>query len=215
MCGLKCEQCAKIVCPEHSHRTHSGRLLCASCQQKRKERKAQQKAAAEGRFDEELRGVAAEAEQEESIEERLLTASVKKPMEPWKVSVYIAGLGLFLMLVLIILPSWRRFPLPWGGFFYTSYAFMTIPLVSLFWTVLGFKGKDYIDDRPKCYIGIGVAVVACLLAVVAVFTDPARRLELNAQREEAARKAMTPNQLENWREQKLQKYAPPSAPKQR
>lgn len=209
LCSIKCDQCGKVVCPEHSHKTHSGKLLCMPCQQKRKARKAQMKAAAEHRLDDDL--PALHDEEGEDPEAHVLTASVKKTMAPWEISAYIGGLGLALMLVVLIFSGWRRFPLPWGGFFYTPLFFMLVPLMAVFWSVIGLKKEEYADDRPRCYVGLGMAVLACILGILAVFTDPARRLELEAERVDAQRKDMTVEQVQRTTQQKLQRFTPPPA----
>ncbi len=202
VCGSKCEKCGHVACSEHVHVTHSGKVLCRTCQEKRvAAHKAhhQDEQAAEDEMGQPF--VA-----EEEIERPVLTASVRKPPPPWKMSLYVAIAGIVLALIMLALPSLRRFALPSGGFFPTPYLLMIIPAVAIFWGALGAYAKEYAEDRLRCLMGIGIAALACLLLLVAVYTDPARLAEAEAARIQSTREKMTPQQLEQWRNEKLNKF---------
>jgi hypothetical protein len=206
VCSAKCQKCGKLVCPEHVHKTHSGKILCLPCQEKRRadyEARKEGKAGAEPGADLEA---GAEAEEEEEFEQAALVVSVRKPPPPWKLSLYTACAGVALTAVVLLFPNLRRFTLPWGGYFSTPYLLLLIPLVSIFWGVVGMLTKEHRDDRPRCLIGMGVAVLSIVMMILAVFTDPARLAEAEASRVQNVRDKMTPEQLKQWREEKLQKF---------
>jgi hypothetical protein len=147
-----------------------------------------------------------EAAEEEVVERPVLAASVRKPPPPWKLCLYTACTGVVLAVVVLLLPGLRRFTLPWGGYFPTPYLLLLIPAISVFWAVVGLVSKEHRDDRSRCLVGLGVAVVSCILMIVAVYTDPARLAEAEAAREQGVRDNMTPEQLKQWREERLQKF---------
>ena len=204
ICGAKCETCGKVACAEHTYTTHSGKVLCKPCQEKRR---AARHARQSGK-DHDERGADAEAEAapEEELERPVLVASARKSPPPWELSLYTACAGVALALIVLLFPGLRRFALPWGGVVPTPYLLILIPVVSIFWGVLGMALKEYREDRYRCLIGIGVALVSCVMMIVAVHTDPARLAEDEAARIESARDTMTPQQLEQWRKERLQKY---------
>lgn len=204
-CGLVCAKCGARICPDHSYRTHKGRILCLPCQELRKARRS-------GKFDDQA-AVAEKAlealeagSEDEAGEGEVLLASVRQPTPPWKLSLYTASAGLILVLVLIFIPNLRRFTLPWGGFFPTPYLFLVIPAVAFFWSGVGLLGKDYVDGRKNCWYGIVLGLAATVLIFVAVHTDPARVAEQKALDELQQRNKMSTEQMRQWREQKLDKF---------
>jgi Zn-dependent membrane protease YugP len=71
---------------------------------------------------------------------------------------------------------------------------------------MGMVTGENQQDRYRCLMGIGVALAACVLLFVAVFTDPVRVAAAEEARTQGAREKMTPAELKQWREQKLQKF---------
>lgn len=147
VCSVKCQTCGKAVCPEHVYRSHSGKVFCLPCQEKRRTaarraRKAEDERDALGADME----AGPEAAEEEVVERPVLVASVRKPPPPWELSLYTACTGVALAVVVLLLPTLRRFTLPWGGHFPTPYLLLLIPAFSVFWAVVGLVSKQHRDD---------------------------------------------------------------------
>jgi len=207
VCAAKCEMCGKMVCPQHVHKTHSGRNVCFPCQEKRvAARRAREAGAAQPEQD--AAAAAAAGAQEQEAEWEVLTESVRKPPPPWKLSLYVACAGVVLAILLFIFPGLCRIVLPGGRYLPTSFVLLIIPAMALFWGVVGLLGKqkEYEEGRSRCYIGMGVSVLAAALLIGAFFADPARRAEAEAARMQNERLNMTPDQLKQWREGVFQKY---------
>jgi hypothetical protein len=143
---------------------------------------------------------------EEVVERPVLVTSVRKPPPPWKLSLYTACTGVALAVILLLFPGLRRSTLPWVGSVPTPYLLLLVPAFSVFWAVVGMLSKEHRDDRSRCLIGLGVAVVSCILMLVAVYTDPARLAEAEAARLQNVRDNMNPEQLKQWREETLQRF---------
>jgi len=200
-----------MVCPDHSHKTHGGRNLCVRCYEARKAHKDKRKAGAEEAAA--LEGTSLEAleggsQEEEAIGDEALVASIRKPPPPWKLSLYSACTGAALVLIILLLPGLRRIPLPGGGSFPTPYFFLIPPLIAVFWSVTGLVREDYREERSRCFIGLGLALVTCVLVFVAVFTDPVRRAAIGSVRYQDERNNMTVDELREWREKKLNRFNP-------
>lgn len=211
VCGVKCDHCEKMVCPDHSHKTRSGRYLCVRCNEARLARRGKRKAAAEEAAalqDTSLAALEGVREEEEAIGDEALVASVRKPPPPWKLSLYAACTGAVLVLIILLLPGLRRIPLPGGTSFPTPYFFLVPALIAVFWSVTGLVREDYREERPRCFIGLGVALLTCVLVFVAVFTDPVRRAEIRSVRSQDERNNMTVDELREWRERKLNRFNP-------
>ncbi|MBN2308834.1 MAG: hypothetical protein JXR94_07695 [Candidatus Hydrogenedentes bacterium] len=203
-CGTVCEMCNKTVCPEHVKETRSGRRLCVSCYEARKERRRQHKeggdrkaedaALAEGMLDEELE------------EEELLTASAQRGLEPWQWSLIVAAAGLAIIFLLLIVPSLRRIPLGGSAYIPTPFVLLLVPAFAGIWAVIGLTNEAFYENRPKCLIGIALALVTVVLAFVAVATDPAKKAELEALQMQEERDSMTQEGLTDWRKNALDRY---------
>ncbi len=208
VCSAACAMCGKLVCPQHVHKTHSGKDLCLSCQEKRRAAHQARLAKEErGEFPPDIDSASEPGKEREADAERpVLVASARKPPPPWTLCLYTACLGLALALLLLALPGMRRVNLPWGGYLPIPYVLLLIPAVSVFWGAGGLLVKEYREDRMRCVLGMGLALVASMILVAAVFTDPVRRAEAEARRMESMRSQMSPEELKVWREEKLQKY---------
>ena len=198
-CGLECAECGKAICPEHIQTTAHGRTLCEKCYAKREERKSGRKkeAAAVGG------GVVEELEEEELEEERILTASVRKPPSPWTIALVASGLGLGLMAVVLIFPGMRTMTLGAGFGLRTPLVLLVIPVIAAAWGVAGLLSSEEKPARNRSMTAIGLAVLTCALGVIAWQTDPARIAEREAQEAQHQRDAMTPEELEQWRQERL------------
>ena len=209
VCLINCERCGKVVCPDHIHKTSSGRIICVACQAERKA-KAKQRDKVSGAADAEMPDVPVT---EETPEEEILVASVRKPPPPWKLSVYAACAAIALALFLFLFPSLRSFRLPWGGFFSAAYPFLVIPAVSILWAVIGLRSveSEYIPDRPKCMLGAGLAVLGSILLIFAALTDPARVAENKALEDQ--KKSLERPAAER-RENIMNRFTQPEQPRQ-
>ena len=178
VCLIKCERCDKVVCQDHTYKTSSGRIICLACQADRKAKAKQREMAAYAEHEEMPEVLATQEPQEVEI----LTASIRKPPPPWKLSVYSACIAIAIALFLFLCPSLRSFRLPWGGFFSAAYPLLIIPAVSLLWAVIGLRSQDsdHLADRQKCLLGAGLAILGGVLLVFAALTDPARLAERKA-----------------------------------
>ena len=208
VCGVKCQVCGGTVCAEHLYTTHSGKTLCHPCQEKRRaarHARHTQKEREERGADLEADGAETPSE-EEDLERPVLVASVRKPPPPWKMSLYIACAGVLLALIVLVFPGLRGFATPWGSYFPTPYLLLVAPVVSVLWGLMGMVSGEDQQDRYRCLIGMAVAALACVLMIVAVYTDPVRLAAAEEARTQAAREKMTPAELKQWREQKLQKF---------
>jgi len=207
VCGVTCEGCGKMVCPEHFHETSRGSKLCQVCYEERKARrrasaKAARAASGELGAEESPQGIPEEeAEEEEAPVGR-------EPPRPWKLSLYAASTAAVLILIMLLLPGLRRFALPGGGYFPTPYAIFLVLAFAVFWAVVGLVKEEDYYERRRSFIGLGIALVTCVLVFLAVYTDPARLAEIEARRIQSMRDRMTPDQLKQWREQRLKRFNP-------
>jgi hypothetical protein len=201
-CIAKCAKCGILVCPDHLYKTHSGKILCLPCQAKRRAEHTGKRGEDEG--EEAGTGMTPEAELEE--ERPILVGSIRQPPPPWQLSLYIAGLGIAAGLLMLVAPGLRRVPLPWGGHFPTPVLLMLIPAIAIVWAVCGMVLPEHKEHRPRCLMGIGLALLSCILMIFTVYTDPARLADAEARKAEGVRNSMSADQLKQWREEKLQKF---------
>ena len=207
VCGVNCRRCGKPVCPNHVYKTHSGKMLCPDCQEERKAKRAHLKAMAD-RADAEEFGDAPRIEKQDSglSEDEALTGSVRKPTPPWKLSLYAGIVGLVAVLVVFVIPGLREVPIPGGIMLPTPYFLMVIPVAALIWGLVGLLNEEYKEDTARCVAGLVLSVAGILLMVVAVATDPARKAAQDAADAQMVRIKMNPQQLNDWRNEKLQRY---------
>ena len=194
-CGIPCAVCGKLVCPEHLQETRSGRRLCTKCFDQREARREQRKAVAEGRAEEPVT-----AAQEEELEEEGVVLAGRPAPEPWQWSFYVAIGAIAIALIMLIFPSLRRISLGPTGYIPMPLVLVFIPAISIIWAIVGLTSEKYYDDRSKCFVGLGLALVGVLLGVVAWATDPAAKAEDNTSTVQEQREQMTP---EEFREKSL------------
>lgn len=210
-CGIACETCGKLVCPEHVEETRSGKRLCATCMTKRREERRKRKKHKE---DEDTSFAALDGEgeggEEEPDEEAILTVSARRGLEPWQWSLILGISGVVVILILLIFPSWRRIPMGPETFIPTTIFTAVFPLFSIIWAVTGIVRIEYDEDRAKCYYGIALSALTLILIVVAVVTDPARNQRDEAQSLQEQREGLSEEELEDWRQQQLERYSAPA-----
>lgn len=204
-CSTGCYGCGKLVVASKAKITKSGHAYCGACYEKRAARKA-------GRLQEAQAGAAAgtqkgliptggeqAGEEGEGVDEIVVLSKWTAP-PPWKMSAMLAGVGLAVMLILLAFPSLAVIPLG-SGFVYTAVPLLFIPALAIVWAVIGFVSKEHYFDRSKCYLGIGLAVVAIVLSFLTM-NPPAASLDKEML--QGARPAgMTPEQREEWRQRML------------
>ena len=208
-CGVQCEHCGKWACPQHVYMTSSGKTLCLPCQEERRARHAAARRRAEGGYETPAPGGAVDTPVEQPAveeEEPILTASVRQPPPPWKLSMYTAGVALALWAVVFVFPGLRRIPSFGDGHLATPYILMIVPLIAVFWGVVGYMREELQSERNRSMIGVGMAILASILLVVAVQTDPARAEEQRALEDQQERQNMTPAELEQWKKERLQRF---------
>lgn len=136
----------------------------------------------------------------------VLAASAHRGPEPWQWVVGLAILSLLSVLVLLVVPGWRRIPLGAASYIPTVIVPLLVAAIGAVWAVIGLIRIEYDRDRKKIYGGMGALVVAVALASVVHFTDPARAAERAAREAEELRLRMSPEELEAWREQQLRRF---------
>jgi len=207
VCGVNCRRCGKPVCPTHVYKTHSGKMLCLDCQEERKAKRARLRTRAEraeaAEFEETPR---ADSHDSGLSEDEALIGSVRKPPPPWKLSLYAGVVGLVAVLVLLVAPGLRQVPMPGGIVLPTPYFLLVIPGAALVWGLIGLLNEEYKEDTARCVAGLVLAVASILLMVVAVATDPSRKAAQVAADAQMGRIKMTPQQLNNWRNEKLGRF---------
>lgn len=125
----------------------------------------------------------------------------KQPVPPWKLSRILAILGILIMAVLYFFPELRRFNAPWDPAYPTAYFALLLPIFALLWGFIGLVGKQFQDDRKRCWSGLILSVVAIGMAYGVMVTDPGG--ETDAGIGEDDRLDMTGEELQEWRSEKL------------
>jgi hypothetical protein len=174
-CSTGCYRCGKRIAVTAGHQTKSGHLYCTPCYKERADRKAGRSRQAEGGenlglIDDEpqvaRRPGAPEAEQEEAVEETVL--SRWEPPAPWKMSLYLAGAAILLSLFFMFFPGYRTIS------FGATAAVRYIPLglfglllaaMAVAWSVIGLLGQRFLEQRTYSFIGLFAAIVAGILSI--------------------------------------------------
>jgi hypothetical protein len=146
---------------------------------------------------EDLPGEEEAPEEAEEAEERVL--GQWEPTPPWKLSLIAASVAGVVALALLALPWFAGLLQPWS-----SLIAALVAIVAIVWGIVGLTNERYIDDRQKSFYGLGLAVVALLLAGLAVAVHP------GISRDDAMpgneRRGMSARDLEQLRENTLEKY---------
>jgi hypothetical protein len=205
-CGVACENCNKLSCPDHIHETSTGRALCKGCYEERREKRKQMKAAHAKKSggDTSLEGLDAEAIEGGDVGDEALVISARRPLQPWQMSLYIAIGGIVIALLALAIPALRRIPTGGDSYFPSSYLFLIIPVLGIIWAFVGLIKEDYYEDRTKCFYGLGTSVVAVILTVLAIVMDPGQSQTDTGL--EDVRPNMTEDELQQWREDTLNQY---------
>ncbi len=204
-CAAVCESCGKSACPDHVHDSRSGRRMCEVCYEERKARKRKRKggAAPTHKTLEAPDGDAAVGDEE--LEDQTLTASGRARVQPWKMALYISLCALAIALILMV-PAIRRVPLGANAYLPTHIVPILMAAVAVGWAIYGMYTQRYFDERAKCIISVGVAVVIVAISAVGIVTDPARQEARDARALEDVRGDMSQDELEDWRDGVLDRY---------
>ena len=207
-CGVPCDTCGKISCPEHVHETRSGKRLCKGCYDERRGKREQKKAAAAAKHDKQEGDAAPadDAEAEGDAIDEALVVSAPLPIQPWQMSMYIAVAGLVIVLLMLVFPSLRRIPLGGTNYIPTTLVVMIFPILSFVWAGLGLYKDEYFRDRSRCFIGIGLSVVGAALAIFAMLTDPAATTQSEMDQILNQRQDLDQQELTDWREKAKEQY---------
>ena len=209
-CSQTCDECGKLMCPDHVYESRSGKIYCNPCNERRKaargskHKSSKREAAAVGGTSLAALEGAEDLPEEDDAEVRVL--GQREPTQPWRLCVYFAGAGLMLALFLLVFPSFRRIPLGGTSYLTMAYVGVLIPLIAAFWGIYGIVNVEFFKFRQRCMAGLGLAGVSMLLFVVAAATDPASENEEDATSFEQRRAVMNEQQLEDWRGNVLDKY---------
>jgi len=133
------------------------------------------------------------------VEERPFEARQARP--PWKYSVYTGVAGLALMALLVVFPDLRFIETPWDRSFPTVFPVLVFPVFAFIWGVIGALGKPYRADASRAVSGIVLAVVTFGLGYLVV--NGSREVESPAPEAADPRLQMTPQELKQWRSDKL------------
>lgn len=203
-CGITCENCKKLSCPDHIHETSSGRILCKSCYDERREKRKQIKAAhgKKPAGDTSFEGL--EAEEEGDIGDEALVGSARRPIQPYQFSLYIAIAGIVVSILALLIPALRRIPTGGDGYMSSGLIFLIIPALGIIWAIIGLVKEDYYEDRPKCFYGLGASIVAAILTVVLIAMDPGQDQSNTGLQD--VRQNMNEQELQQWRENTLNRY---------
>ena len=210
VCGAICEQCKKMVCPEHKHLTHKGRVMCLTCHTEREARHPKKSSKHEAAPPEGTSLNELEAPMGE-IAYEALSASARQPPPPWRMSLYTGLAAVALALLLLVFDGMRTASMPWGSTFATPYCVLIISLFAVFWSVRGMINEEFREDFSKCFFGLGIALVASILALWEVSLD--KETARTAQIEEQQRLNMDGGELKTMREKMLGQFGP-SSPKE-
>lgn len=208
-CSTKCEVCSKLMCVDHVHETDHGRLLCYECMEERDRKYAERKKKHDSKkkkqepaedlsFDA-LMGATEEGEEEE---DEALVMSGYQPTPPWRLSLYAAGGGILISLVLLGFPGLAGLAQPW-----TSIITLFVAAIGVFWAVIGLRRKDEEKEaRKRCWYGLGGAGAVVILAVVTLIIRPAKTEETVIESFEDGREQLSEDELERWRQEQLRRY---------
>ena len=206
VCSVACSECGKNVCATHVHETRSGKQLCAGCTRARKEkkRKKERPEPVERTSFEALDGAAHVSSDEGVDDDRpILTASARQQAPPWKLSVYAAGAAAIVMALVLAVPQFRMIGQP-----FSSVLAIALCAISGVWATIGLTAEAHYETRPRNFFGIAIAVVALLLAVFALQLDTTTGGDDSLEAGMVERQGMTPEELTEWRRQRLERFTP-------
>ncbi len=166
-CAETCSECGKPSCPEHMYGRHDAH--CIECADEKEIRRTKHKNTT-------IQETTPEQSQEGKAAERF------QPFPAWEMSLWNAGLGALAVLMLFSFPNVRRFPLPSGRHFPTSYLVIFLPAMAIIWSLVALRKKTESNApdlsaykkrriRRWSYIAFTVGLACLILAALAYWTD--------------------------------------------
>lgn len=206
-CGAICDECRKRMCPIHTHETKHGRTLCLNCFTAYTEHRRRREAETEG-IDLGL--------DTQFAEPRARLKHSSESLRPWVASLYMALAGAAGILLLLLLPSLRVIDLGAGKGIPTAYIVLLLPMLAVAWSALGLFTRWTTDHKGLNFIGLSIAAATIALTFLAV-RPQAADFNLNLGEVEAGKETQraneTPEQLQGWRKDMLDRYEGENAPK--
>jgi hypothetical protein len=172
---------------------------------KEKKKKSRKRRSKSGTSLHDLEGGSGSEDEEDGVSAEALTGSVREPPPPWKLSIFTALTGLVLVVILMILPSMRGVVID-GSYYPTPYFIFIIVAVATLWSFYGVAKEEYLANRLRSLIGLGIAVLTTILIFVAVATDPYLDAAKDSEQEQDTRQQMTPEELRQWRQERLNRF---------
>lgn len=173
----------------------------------RQERKAKQKSGRHAQTVEEEPQAVVAVSATEAVEEDegvILTASVRRPTPPWKMSLYTSGIACLIGLVILIFPSFRNLWQPWP-----AVMVIAVAVLSIGWAGYGIVRGQFLTELTRCLSGLMIAVIAIVLAIMAMWL-PTRRTD-----QEVDRKEMSREELSRYRQESLGMFTRPTSKSKR
>ncbi|HOE67409.1 MAG TPA: hypothetical protein PLO62_12860 [Candidatus Hydrogenedentes bacterium] len=207
-CAVPCEKCGALSCPAHIHITRSQRKICLACFD---ERQAQKTAQSDRKDRPEEENTAFSDEEKAPrtparIEAEALSASGYKSHPLWRISLYTAIAGLAAMLFVLVFSSFQYILVPLVGWVRTPMILLLIPAIAIFWAAVGLFREPYYMDRLRCLMGAAIALVTIALGLGILQARAASPTESAQTVIRTTRDAMTPAQLEEWRQNMLRRH---------
>jgi hypothetical protein len=109
-----------------------------------------------------------------------------------------------------MVPALRRVPLGESPYLPTHVPTHIFPIIMVAiaccWAIFGMYTQRYFDERAKCVISLALGVVIVIISAVGIVTDPARQEAIDARALEDARRDMSQEELEDWRNRMLNRF---------
>ena len=162
-CGAVCVRCQKMMCPEHVQAPVRGTVLCDACKD-RPRKDGQLDASTDFVSMEEALAAAMRLGPEPTGEDRpILTASGYRPSPLWRQSLCAAGIAVFSIALLLGSSGLRAVTQPLG-----SLVVIAVAGIAALMACVGLFGRERDAKRWLNLIGLGIAVVVILLALIAL-----------------------------------------------
>ena len=209
-CSIPCEECRALSCPNHIHITRSNKKICHTCHEERVARRTEQvQRRSRGGAEPEDTAFADEAEAPRRVarvEAEALDRSGYKRAPLWRVSLYTSVVGAVAMLFVLVFTSFQFVLVPLVGWVKTPYILAVIPLIALFWALIGFFREPYYMDRLRCLFSAALAVVTIAVGLGIMRFNAVPPTEGAKAILQSPRDGLTPAQLEAWRKRTLGQF---------
>lgn len=203
-CGIKCDECKRLACRAHIQRTGSGKQLCLTCYELRREKKREKRGDAGDTSFAALSGAPKPAEAPDETPDEEIVLGKWQPPPPWKISIYTASIGLAATIFITVIPALRKIILPGGDYIATPYILVLIPVMALLWAAVGFYQEKYIQERMRSLPGVVIAIINIALCFAVVQFDV--KLPEPTDSNQSVRAEMDAKELEDWRNNILDKF---------